>query len=167
MGRDLVRRASGGKYSAKPARKEKCELPEAPPFRREKTGKADAANDLAKILLGDKAMRTVKTPADDVVINRESLEHIAEDRRARRERYAHFILPTLEYPEEVWLAFYPKQREFRKRYLKVFEGPDYRFMAIIREGADGSILKTFFKAPRWSYVDKQRQGVLIYKKGRK
>jgi len=148
---------------AKPARKEKWELPEAPPLRRKETGKSGAANALGKVLLGGKATRTVKTPVEDVAINRQRLEHIAEDRAAGREQYADFILPTLENPDEVWLVFYPEYRSCRKRYFKVFAGKDYKFMAIVGENAGGNFLTTFFKTG-WSYMDKQRQGVLLYKK---
>ncbi|MDD9886247.1 MAG: PBECR2 nuclease fold domain-containing protein [Gammaproteobacteria bacterium] len=132
-------------------------------MRQKKTGKAGAVDALAKALFGDKAMRTVKTPIEDVVINRQRLEHIAEDRAAGREQYAGFILPTLENPDEVWLVFYPEYRSCRKRYLKVFAGKDYKFMAIVCENAGGGSLTTFFKTG-WSYMDKQRQGVLLYKK---
>lgn len=45
---------------------------------------------------------TIASPIEQVRVRREHLPHTVEKRLDARERYAHFIRPTLETPYEVW-----------------------------------------------------------------
>jgi len=148
----------------KPAAEEKWASPKLPEILDEASDQDAATEVLVKSALGDREIRVVMTPEGSVVITRGGLKHIASDRRGRRERYANFILPTLQDPDEIWLAFYDKEREYRKRYIKIFERDDYRFLSIVRENADGNLLITFFKSRDWDYIDRQREGALLYKR---
>ena len=75
------------------------------------------SEDLSDSLLG----RIVKTPVEDVLLDREKVAHVTAKLEHHRERYANRILPTLTEPNEVWMTLYDNG-EYRKRYIKVFEG---------------------------------------------
>lgn len=92
--------------------------------------------------------------------------------RTGRERYANFILPTLEDPDEIWQTWYPDPGEYRNRYLKVFQSEDKEamfFLAITRKPADisldHSLFVTFFRCDS-KYADSQRVGDLLYQRKR-
>ena len=114
--------------------------------------------------------RRVETPAglDDVVIARSFLPHIVNDRRAARERYANYVLPTLMDPLEVWLTQY-QDGSFRRRFIAIFEdirGP--QSYVIARENRDGSFFFNFMPVSilKKKYLDSRRQGLLLYRKQR-
>ena len=87
--------------------------------------------------------------------------------RTGRERYANFILPTLEDPDEIWLTWYSEPGEYRHRYLKLFRGEDkvLAFLAITRKDMDSSLFVTFFRC-NLKYADRQRTGTLLYQRNR-
>ena len=109
--------------------------------------------------------RPVETPAgvDDVVIAQSFLPHVVNDRRAARERYANYILPTLREPLEVWLSRY-EDGSFRRRLIALFEEARRQSLVVARENRDGSILFNFIPAGRETYLDTQRQGLLLHRK---
>ena len=109
--------------------------------------------------------RRVETSAglDDVVIAQSFLPHIVSDRRAARERYAHYILPTLREPLEVWLSRY-EDGSFRRRFIALFEEAQRQSLVIVRENRDGSILFNFIPVERPGYLNNQRRGFLLYRR---
>ena len=103
--------------------------------------------------------RTVRTPVDDVLLDRGKVAHITEKYRDHRERYANRILPTLTEPSEVWMTWYDNGM-FRKRYVKVFEG-DAGGLAVAEEAPGGAVLFQFIPMGRRG-INRNREGVLLY-----
>lgn len=108
---------------------------------------------------GESPLRIVQTPVDEVSIRYEWLHHIVEKDRDARERYADFIIPTLESPFEVWLSEYDDG--FRHRYIGLFDDAD--FLTIVRLNKDGSLLWNVMRTGS-TYLDRQRLGQLLYGK---
>ena len=108
---------------------------------------------------GESPLRIVQTPVDQVSIRYEWLHHIVEKDRDARERYADFIIPTLESPFEVWLSEYDDG--FRHRYIGLFDDAD--FLTIVRLNKDGSLLWNVMRTGS-TYLDRQRLGQLLYGK---
>lgn len=104
--------------------------------------------------------RTIATPLGDVMIDDEWLSHIVEKRHDARERYAHLILPTLERPTEIWLS--PYGDEWRRRYLKLFSGPKYDLLVVVKTLSAGNVVWNAIPMDVKS-LDKQRQGKLLWK----
>ena len=164
-------------YGLKTAEEEKWSLTPQPEMKPEASSLKDALDVLAGAVLGRKKTKIIHTPVEDMAANRGLLVHTVEDRVAARERYANFMLPTLEDPDEVWLVLHEEvdrvtgkvAYSYRKQYLKVFAGKDARFVGIAREGLDGTTVWTFFKSTgkgkgKWKYLNKQRRGALLYKR---
>ena len=81
-----------------------------------------AQTQIIRTALGEKNnFQYVRTPIGSVVVKRELLKHVSEDRSALREQYANFILPTLTDPNEIWLTRY-NDGSFRRRFIKLFKG---------------------------------------------
>ena len=104
--------------------------------------------------------RTVTTPLGDAVIDDQWLAHIVEKRHDARERYAHLIVPTLERPTEIWLA--PYGDEWRRRYIKVFSGPKYDLLVVVKTLPNGEVVWNAITMDTKS-LDKQRQGKLLWR----
>lgn len=104
-------------------------------------------------------LRVVHTPVGEVALRYEWLSHIVSKDSDGRERFANFILPTLESPYEVWLSEY--QDGYRNRYVGLFE--DAGLLAIVRLNRDGSLLWNMMRA-KDAYLDRQRAGVLLFGK---
>ena len=77
--------------------------------------------------------------------------------RDAREKYAAFVLPTLEAPSEVWLTAYADG--FRRRYVRFFQ--DSNMLLIVRINRDGSLFWNGMKY-RDKEIDKTRVGILLY-----
>ena len=100
-----------------------------------------------------------------------SLGHIVKKDLART-RYANYILPTLQDPLKVWLTEEErytkagnKQRLFRRRFIKLFEGDKTKQgLTVVQENKDGSFLYTFVPASKPKQHDNQRRGFLLYRK---
>lgn len=76
---------------------------------------------LARALgLDKRPLIEVATPVSRVFLKRELLAHMAEKEADARERYANFILPTLQNPYEIYLTEY--EDGFRERYIGLFTG---------------------------------------------
>jgi len=104
-------------------------------------------------------LRVVETPIGEVTVRYEWLSHIVDKDNDARERWANFILPTLESPYEVWLSEYFDG--LRHRYVGVFE--EVGLLAVIRLNQDGSLLWNMMRA-NGSYLDRQRAGLLLFGK---
>ena len=118
------------------------------------------------LALSKRGWRTVVTPEglDDVVIAPAYLTHIVADRRAARERYANYILPTLQDPLEVWLTQY-KDGSFRRRFIALFgDVGQPQSLVITRENRDGSVMFNFLPVTRTTYLNDQRRGFLLYRR---
>jgi hypothetical protein len=105
--------------------------------------------------------RAIATPSGVVTIDDDHLLHIVEKRADARERYAHLILPTLERPTEVWLSPYG-DGELRKRYVKLFSGPKYDLLVVVKTTKDGRVLWNAIPMEA-SAIEKQRSGKLLWK----
>ncbi|GAB0056721.1 hypothetical protein SIID45300_01032 [Candidatus Magnetaquicoccaceae bacterium FCR-1] len=105
-------------------------------------------------------MRVINTPVDPVVIRAEWLPHLVAKRDQTRERYAQYIVPTLENPFEVWLTAY--EDGYRRRFIGLFR--DQRdLLSVVRENRDGSVLWNIIRM-KDTELNKQRTGELIWKK---
>lgn len=112
-------------------------------------------------LEGDKPRR-VETPVGPVMLQRDLVKHMVAKEHDARERFAPFVLPTLERPDEVWLTAYADG--FRKRFIAFFR--DDNVLAIVRVNRDGSLFWNAMKY-RDNEIDKARIGILLYQAGTK
>ena len=121
------------------------------------------------LAIPNKGWRRIKTPEglDDVVIAKRYLPHVVEKRSDAREQFAHYILPTLTDPLEVWLTAYA-DGSFRRRFIKVFDSGNNQGYVIARENKDGSVFYNFvpISKRRATYVDGLRTGLLLYRKNK-
>lgn len=141
---------------------------EISPARLQKEGtQAAAVETLSKILLPTKKSRIIQTPVTEVIIDRELITHIIQHhpRAEARERYAHFILPTLERPLEIWMT--PEKDEkgyYKKRYyfIKLFREKKHNLFVVVKLLRDAAFVWTVIKRDRVNSLDKKREGVLLY-----
>ena len=124
---------------------------------------ADDALELLRSELNLKAggYRVVKTPIGLITIEDNLLAHIVEKRDAARERYAKWIIPTLEDPTEIWLSRYDND-ELRQRYIRFFSDSNGKQTLVIVSIARGNALWNFIPIPTRS-LDNQREGELLWK----
>ena len=115
--------------------------------------------DLALGLTDDVPRRMVQTPVEDVLLSRVRVAHITYKFNDHRERFANRVLPTLQEPSEVWMTYYDNG-EYRKRYIKVFEG-ETGGLAVVSEDPGGAILFNFIPKEPKSF-NSQRVGVLLH-----
>ena len=104
--------------------------------------------------------RMVETPVGPVLLQRDLIRHMVQKEDAMRERYAAFVLPALEEPDEIWLTAYADG--FRKRYVAFFR--EENMLLIVRVNRDGSLFWNGMKM-RDRDIDKQRQGILLHRAG--
>ena len=116
---------------------------------------------LARVLgLDKRPLVTVQTPIEQVYLKRELLAHLVAKPENARERYAGFILPTLQHPFEIYLTEY--EDGFRERYVGLFTGK-YNLLTIVRINQDGSVLWNVMNVED-KRLNKQRVGELLYPK---
>ena len=144
-----------------PKIKDMKRLRKSPPRMPASSTREDAAEQLAAALMleGDKP-RMVETPVGPVLVQRDLIRHMVQKEDAMRERYAAFVLPTLEEPDEIWLTAYADG--FRKRYVAFFR--EENMLLIVRVNRDGSLFWNGMKM-RDRDIDKQRQGFLLHRAG--
>jgi SPP1 gp7 family putative phage head morphogenesis protein len=124
--------------------------------------RAEAA-DVVRNVLGlsaDNPVRLVETPAGEVLMRNEYIDHITEKEPDARERFANFILPTLEDPFEVWLTMYDDGRP-RRRYIGLYRASKYDIMVVVKVLTDGTVLWNVIHAQSRS-LNKQRVGKLLF-----
>ena len=121
----------------------------------------------AALALPKRGWRRVETPEglDNVILHRDYLPHIVEKRTAARERFAHYVLPTLQDPLEIWLTQYD-DGSYRRRFVTLFEeSAKKQSLVIVRENRDGSVMFNFVPVRvRGAYLDSQRKGFLLYRR---
>jgi hypothetical protein len=93
---------------------------------------------------------SVQTPLGTVTIQDSTLGHVVEKRQDQRERYAGFIVPTLERPSEVWAVRYD-DGSTRDRYIKVFSGAKYDILVMVKVMEDGGVF--------WNMMNRDRAGM--------
>jgi len=101
---------------------------------------------------------------DDVVIHDDMLPHIADHEDKTRVRFANRLLPTLEDPDEVWLAGYKNDKgdyEFRRHFIRGWDDKKATF-TVVAESADGWLFYTFFPTRKEKEINKRRLGELLY-----
>ena len=111
--------------------------------------------------LADRFQRIVETPMGSRVIRREMLPHMVAKELDGRERFANYILPTLQNPFEIWL----KQHEdgkLRENYIGLFNDAEYAVLVVVRVNRDGSLFWNFMQRAD-KKMDKLREGVLVLK----
>lgn len=96
-----------------------------------------------------------------VALRRDLLAHTVAKELDARERYANFILPTLQTPLEMWLTKYD-DGSVRRRYIGVYQGDD-NVLVVVRVNRDGSLLWNFMQAED-KRLNGQRAGILVYAK---
>lgn len=110
----------------------------------------------------DERQRIVETPMGSRVIRRELLAHMVEKRSDARERFANYVLPTLQQPFEIWL----KQHEdgkLRESYLGLFHEAKYSLLVVVRINRDGSLVWNMMnREPK--KMDSLREGMLVHQK---
>jgi SPP1 gp7 family putative phage head morphogenesis protein len=111
-------------------------------------------------LTAEAAYRVVRTPVETLTIWRDTLPHMV-DNAEHRERYARFVLPTLQDPYEVYLTAYD-DGGLRPRYIGVFGGKN-DLMCIVRRNRDGSLFYNLMQTEP-KKMNGHRVGVLVYGK---
>jgi phage-Barnase-EndoU-ColicinE5/D-RelE like nuclease2 len=112
----------------------------------------EQAVELLRAVLGltSGGARRVETPVGMVIIQDATLGHVVEKRQDQRERYAAFIVPTLERPSEVWAVGYD-DGSTRDRYIKVFAGAKYDILIMVMVMEDGGVF--------WNMMNRDRAGM--------
>ena len=113
-------------------------------------------------------IRFMDTHAGRVLLTRDKVTHITAKfyQGDHRERYANRILPTLAEPNEIWLTAYAKGEkiEFRRTYIKVFEGEKLpAALSIVIDNPGEPLLWTFFTTT-YRAINARRRGTLLYPK---
>jgi SPP1 gp7 family putative phage head morphogenesis protein len=104
--------------------------------------------------------RLIQTPVEPVYIISDQLKHLVEKRKDARERYANYIVPTLERPYEVYMTQY--EDGLRSRYIGMFTGRN-DLVVIVRVNRDGSLLWNIMQAND-KKMNLQRVGTLVWPK---
>ena len=102
--------------------------------------------------------REVKTPLGPVHLRDDLLEHMVEKRSNARERYAAYVLPTLENPFEVYLTEY-EDGGMKERFIGLF--PEKDLLVVVLRSTDGSLLWNVMHA-KDKDMNKQRVGKLLW-----
>ncbi len=106
--------------------------------------------------------RLIETPAGDVLLRSEYIGHLTEKDADARERFAHYLLPTLQDPFEVWLTMYDDGRP-RRRYIGLYRASKYDVLVVARVLADGTVLWNIMHAQARA-LNRQRIGKLLWGK---
>ena len=104
--------------------------------------------------------KQIDTPIGKVTLLDELLWHAVEKRSDTRERYAGLILPTMQTPDEIWLAKYDDDTA-RKRFIKLFAGSKYDMLLIVQEQPNGDVFWNMIPKDR-KQMNKLRVGELLF-----
>jgi len=144
-------------------------LEPAPPKLPKQSTNEEAFEFLKKELLNNQKELLIKTPITPILIDEDSIKHIIYDhpRKDARERFAKYILPTLQNPIEVWAVSEKTEEDgyYKKRYnfFKIFKTKKDNLFVNIKLLRDGRfVVVTIFKTGDLRYLDKVRKGILIY-----
>ncbi|MBB4268161.1 PBECR2 nuclease fold domain-containing protein [Roseospira visakhapatnamensis] len=129
---------------------------------------ADSAEMLERVrdVLGG-AGRTVLTPDGEAV--QLTAEVLADHLAPERAPFLPLLIPTLERPAEIWLAWERHvttgQVALRKRFLRVVHLDRGRGVLVVAQAVLGRFEGwTFMPVRRTSYLNDQRQGQLLYRR---
>lgn len=104
---------------------------------------------------------TIETPMGTRIIRRELLPHMVEKRADARERFANYVLPTLQQPFEVWLKEHADGK-LRENYLGLFRDSKYALIVVVRINRDGSLMWNMMnREPK--KMDNLREGILVHR----
>ncbi len=135
-----------------------------------KTNK-EAVQALSRVLLGNKKTRTIKTPIIETIVDVALVEHVINHhpRSEARERYAHYIVPTLETPLEIWATDEKDTGSSYKRrfyFIKMFQEKGKNIFVVVKLLRDGAFVWTVIKRSKLKGLDNKRVGVLLYNDGK-
>lgn len=142
------------------------EIPETlklkPPPLLERAKDQEAANQIAEdfFIPQGQTLGMLKTPIEDILLERGNLRHLVAKREEARERFLPLLKQTLEHPFEVWRVLY--QDGIRHHYIGLLQGDKNRF-SLVRVNKDGSLFWNAFPK-RNREINKSRIGHLIYGK---
>jgi SPP1 gp7 family putative phage head morphogenesis protein len=122
----------------------------------------EAGTQLSRAILGFRQqLRVVDTPVGEVPLKAELLP-ASVAAATGRERFANFVVPTLEKPFEVWLTPYA-DGVYRRRFLAIFDGRTPVVM-VLRESRDGSLAWSMYELSERTEeaLNEARKGVLLY-----
>lgn len=136
----------------------------APELLPQASSRQEAAKTLAAALgfTGRERLLTVQTPLGPRTVWRDKLAHMVGKAEDARERYANYVLPTLEKPYEVWLKEH-EDGKLRENYVGLFREGRNALLVVIRINRDGSLLWNMMQRSLKD-MDKLRQGWLVYLK---
>jgi len=97
---------------------------------------------------------------DKAILHIDQIPHMAAKRDDARERYANYVIPTLQNPHEVWLTDF--EDGLRKQYVGVFTGKK-DLMTTVRLNRDGSLAWNIMQADD-RRMNNHRVGTLIHEK---
>lgn len=135
-----------------------------PPMLPMAPSRAAAEGQLAEALgfVGDERLRTITTPMGQRTIWRDNLAHLVAKEADARERYANYVLPTLEQPHEIWLKEHADGK-LRENYVGIFQEGHNALLVVVRINRDGSLLWNMMqRTPK--DMDRLREGWLVYNK---
>lgn len=111
---------------------------------------------------GNERLRTITTPMGQRTIWRDNLAHLVAKESDARERYANYVLPTLEQPYEVWLKEHADGK-LRENYVGIYQEGRNALLVVVRINRDGSLLWNMMqRTPK--DMDRLREGWLVYNK---
>ena len=110
----------------------------------------------------DERLRTITTPMGQRTIWRDNLAHLVAKEADARERYANYVLPTLQTPHEVWLKEHTDGK-LRENYIGLYNEGKYALLVVVRINRDGSLLWNMMqRTPK--NMDSLREGWLVHGK---
>jgi len=101
---------------------------------------------------------SITSPIEQVNIRREHLPHTVEKRLDARERYAHFIRPTIETPYEIWRR--NDDNGYKHHYIAAFSGKSDLTVSV-RIDESGNLFWNFMQRDR-RRMNGLREGELLY-----
>lgn len=135
--------------------------PPAPALLPKAASRAAAAQLVRSVLgLAEQPSRLVDTPVGQVLLRADYIDHVTAKEADARERFAHYILPTLTDPYEVWLTMFDDGRP-RLRYIGLYRASRYDVLVVARVNADGSIFWNLMHAQARS-LNRQRKGKRLW-----
>lgn len=127
-------------------------------------GSIESAVDVMAMALGiseEYPSRVITTPIEQVTAQYALLRHLVEKRGEDRERYANYLLPSLQDPYEIWRVAY-ENGEYRNRYIGVFLGAKDTLVSV-QVNLGGSLLwNVMLESP--AGMNRQRIGDLVWTK---
>lgn len=124
----------------------------------------EAAIEVMGGVLGISALspsRAIATPVEEVTAHYGLLKHLVEKRGEDRERYANYLLPSLQDPFEIWRVAY-ENGERRNRYVGIFHGTKDTLVSV-QVSLEGSLLWNVMLTSSVK-MNRQRIGELLYAK---